>query len=151
MPSGCDHQHCGSEHSHDDSEEKGVQYSLFTKINLSAVECLNEATDGSGKLVFKVASSYRFSNFLNLINFDCFQPWDKRLDKSEFLQSDVDDELLLKVPFTGVIRLKSLILIGGPGGSHPKSLSLYKDRPAVNICLMSSSSQSIQLILVIFR
>ncbi len=50
----CNHHNCGSEHNHDDSEEKGVEYSLYTKINLSGVECLNESKDGSGKLVFKV-------------------------------------------------------------------------------------------------
>lgn len=44
---------CGdSSHEHDDPE-KGVQYSLYTKINLNDLECLNETVEGSGKTVFK--------------------------------------------------------------------------------------------------
>ena len=34
-------------------EELGVQYSLYQKIDLENVSCLNEEIDGSGKTVFK--------------------------------------------------------------------------------------------------
>lgn len=44
---------CGdSSHEHEDPE-KGVEYSLYTKINLNDMECLNETVEGSGKTVFK--------------------------------------------------------------------------------------------------
>ena len=57
------HSHgCGHEHDHTpvSDAERGNQFSLHLKINTDLVECLNEATDGSGKHVFKA--------------------WDKRLD-----------------------------------------------------------------------
>lgn len=34
-------------------KEMGIQYSLYTKIDMENMECLNEATEGSGKFVFK--------------------------------------------------------------------------------------------------
>ena len=34
-------------------EELGIQYSLYQKIDLENVSCLNEEIDGSGKTVFK--------------------------------------------------------------------------------------------------
>ncbi len=64
--SGHGHSHgggaCGDEHDHDDISDaaRGNLFSLYIKIDLDRVTCLNEAVDGSGKEVFK--------------------PWDKRLD-----------------------------------------------------------------------
>lgn len=43
--------------------ETGLQYSLYSKIDLDNVQCLNEVKDGSGKLVFK--------------------PWEQRLDREK--------------------------------------------------------------------
>lgn len=44
---------CGDpNHQHEDPE-RGIQYSLYTKINTNNLECLNESNEGSGKLVFK--------------------------------------------------------------------------------------------------
>ena len=45
---GCDHGQAGKT-----GEELGVQYSLYQKIDLENVSCLNEEVEGSGKLVFK--------------------------------------------------------------------------------------------------
>lgn len=44
---------CGDASHHHESEETGVQYSLYTKINKDNLECLNESRDGSGITVFK--------------------------------------------------------------------------------------------------
>ena len=65
------HSHdCGGGHSHNGIEdvpdsERIAQYSLYSKIDLERVQCLNEVVDGSGKTVFK--------------------PWDQRLQKVEVL------------------------------------------------------------------
>lgn len=50
---GHSHGGCDGDHNHDDTPEMGVQYSLFTKIDIENLECLNEATENSGKDVFK--------------------------------------------------------------------------------------------------
>ena len=61
---GCGHEH----HEHDMSEaEKGIQFSLYLKVDTDNVECLNEVVDGSGK--------------------DVFKPWDKRQDTEKVLFS----------------------------------------------------------------
>lgn len=39
-------------HQHEDPE-RGFQYSLYTKINVNDLQCLNESVEGSGKTVFK--------------------------------------------------------------------------------------------------
>lgn len=37
----------------DHALEMGIQYSLFEKIDMPNLECLNEETEGSGRLIFK--------------------------------------------------------------------------------------------------
>lgn len=48
----CDH-NCNGHNSLNSSDDLGILYSLYSKIDLSKVECLNETTEGSGKTVFK--------------------------------------------------------------------------------------------------
>lgn len=64
MPHSHDHGNgCSHEASHtDDAFEMGIQYSLFSKIDMENLECLNEESDGSGKSVFK--------SFEQRLNFD---------------------------------------------------------------------------------
>jgi hypothetical protein len=48
------HRHgCDGDHNHDETPEMGLQYSLYSKIDLRNLECLNEKREGSGKEVFK--------------------------------------------------------------------------------------------------
>ncbi|XP_060081574.1 PITH domain-containing protein 1-like [Ylistrum balloti] len=110
--SGHGHSHgCGGsdDHDHITEAEKAAAYSLFLKIDTERVECLNEAVDGSGK--------------------DVFKPWDKRLDKEKFVESDADEELLFNIPFTGSVKLKGIIVIGGEEDTHPNLMRIYKNRP----------------------
>ena len=63
---GHNHGHsCGHEHHQHSSggSDLGALYSLYTKIDIDKVECLNEEREESGKCVFK--------------------PWDKRLETHE--------------------------------------------------------------------
>jgi hypothetical protein len=82
---------------------------LYLKVDTERVQCLNEVVDGSAKTVFK--------------------PWHERLDKEKYVESDVDDELLFIIPFTGTVKLKGVIVIGGESDSHPSSMKLFKNRP----------------------
>ncbi|KAG7311545.1 hypothetical protein JYU34_002592 [Plutella xylostella] len=106
------HGHCHDEHDHDhdhSSEETGFQYNLYEKIDKENLQCLNETVDGSGKTVFK--------------------PWDKRLDRENFVESDADEELLFNIPFTGNVKLKGIRIASDNTDSHPAVLRLYKNRP----------------------
>lgn len=57
MPHSHDHGHdhdCAGESSESDYlKEIGIQYSLFKKIDMENLECLNESEEGSGKTIFK--------------------------------------------------------------------------------------------------
>ncbi|KRX71431.1 putative cyclin-like protein [Trichinella sp. T6] len=79
---------------------------------LESLTCLNERVDGSAKTVFK--------------------PWSERLNKKNYVESDVDEELLFKIPFTGNVKLKSIVVIGGDGGQRPNRIRLYKNRPSMD-------------------
>jgi len=68
------------------SDSAGLNYSLYQKVDLAKLECLNEAEEGSGKSVLK--------------------PWEDRKDRSKFVTSDADAELLFNIPFTGNVKLK---------------------------------------------
>lgn len=101
---GCDHGQAGLS-----GEEFGVQYSLYQKIDLENMTCLNEEVENSGKSVFK--------------------PWEERKNSDKTVSSDADEELLFNIPFTGNVKLKGIIIMGSPDGSHPSKVKLYKNRP----------------------
>lgn len=111
MPHSHDH---GGECSHeavdiDNPNEMGIQYSLFSKINMDNLECLNEVAEGSGRSVFR--------------------SYENRLDFTQYVESDADEELLFNIPFTGNIKLKGIIVIGADDDSHPSKVRIFKNRP----------------------
>ncbi len=74
------------------------------------VACLNEATAGSAKHVFRA--------------------WAERLqDPATPLDSNEDDaELLITIPFNGAVKVKAISIIGGNDGSSPARLKAYTNR-----------------------
>jgi len=109
MPEG--HDHCGGGCEHDDSPELGIQYSLHQKIDVDRVQCLNELEEDSGKYVFK--------------------PWEDRLNNDKVVESDADEELLFNIPFTGSVKLKGIIVVGGDSDSHPSRMRLFSNQPGM--------------------
>ncbi|XP_076179265.1 PITH domain-containing protein CG6153 isoform X2 [Ptiloglossa arizonensis] len=101
---------CGGTHN---EGELGIQYNLYKKIDIQNVVCLGECQDGSGPSVFK--------------------PWENRLDRNKYVESDVCNELLFHIPFTGNVKLKGLIVIGGEDDFHPNKVKLYKNRPFMTL------------------
>lgn len=47
----------------------------------------------------------------------------------QITESDCDEELLFSIPFTGNVKLKGIIVVGGEGDTHPSALRMYKNRP----------------------
>jgi len=112
--SGCCHEAHDQDHhdhSHDDPE-RGVAYSLYKYIETGKVVCLNESAVNSGVKVFKA--------------------WVDRTDVTEYVESDADEQLLFFIPFAGNVTLKSLIVRGEEGESHPKTLKLFANRDDID-------------------
>ncbi|KAL3068350.1 hypothetical protein niasHT_030641 [Heterodera trifolii] len=91
-----------------EQHQEGMQYTMERFINKERIVVLNESIDGSGKKVFK--------------------RWEERMEKETFVESDVDEELLFSVPFTGNVKLSGLCFSGRMDGSFPARVRIFKDR-----------------------
>ncbi|RXW17834.1 hypothetical protein EST38_g8016 [Candolleomyces aberdarensis] len=101
----CDHHEgCGHDHL---GHDLGPEDNLFSQIDRANVVALNGVQDGA-----------------NVI-----KPWSERLDQTKFLESDADDQIILRIPFTGSIRLRSLLIKAGPGDQTPSKIVLYANQP----------------------
>ncbi|KAI0918796.1 hypothetical protein AcW1_009482 [Taiwanofungus camphoratus] len=53
------------------------------------------------------------------------KPWDEREDTSKFVESGVDDQIVIHVPFTQNVRIKSVLLKLGRGEVTPRRMRIY--------------------------
>jgi len=111
------HEHytdCGHEHEHDHSHELtsdlGSKDNLFIHIDRDNVVALNTLKSGS-----------------NVI-----KPWHTRLDETQFIESDADDQMILRIPFTGSVRLRALLFKAGPGAQTPSQINLFANEPSLD-------------------
>ncbi|CAH9106324.1 unnamed protein product [Cuscuta epithymum] len=112
----CLHDHdCGD---HDCSSS----WSLYKHIDLSKVTALNEALRGSVKSVFK--------------------PWEQRLNSFEgYLESNEGDpELIVFIPFTSDVKIKSIAIVGGVDGTSPSKMRVFVNREGIDF----ADAQTIQ-------
>jgi hypothetical protein len=109
----CQHEHTGGDdhhhHHHDhqhthDEEDSLVKDLLYSQIDIDHVIGLNESQPGASATVIK--------------------PWHERYDLSKYVQSDVDEQLIIHIPFTGMIKLKSILLYTLPDDSAPSKLKV---------------------------
>ncbi|XP_057550972.1 PITH domain-containing protein At3g04780 [Amaranthus tricolor] len=82
------------------------QVDLLEHIDWSEVECLNQKS--SNTIANALKQGYREDDGLNL-------------------ESDADEQLLIYIPFTQVIKLHSIV-IKGPEEEGPKTVKLYSNR-----------------------
>ncbi|KAI0754402.1 galactose-binding domain-like protein [Daedaleopsis nitida] len=81
------------------------------------------------------------------------KPWDERDDTSRFAESGVDDQIIIHVPFTQNVRLRSVLLKLGRGELTPRRLRIFANRtnivdfseaeditPQLNISLMEGET-----------
>jgi len=90
------------DHNHDDSRA-GPRDNLYQYIDRPNVVALNTSGD-----ISKV-----------------IKPWHRRLVENEFIRSDVDDQLILHIPFTGSVKLRALLLRTGPTDRTPTKVALF--------------------------
>lgn len=63
-----------------------------------------------------------------------FRPWEERADTSVLAESeDSDDpEIIIHVPLTSDVKLKSIAIIGGSGGSAPSQMRVWINRDDID-------------------
>ncbi|XP_059274943.1 uncharacterized protein LOC132635877 [Lycium barbarum] len=112
-------------HDHDCADHNcSSDWSLFKHIDLPKVSALNEAVTGSVKSVFK--------------------PWEQRLNTSEgHLESNEGDpELIVFIPFTADVKIKSIAIVGGADGTSPAKMRAFVNRDGIDF----SDAQSMQAV-----
>ena len=69
-----------------------------------------------------------------------FRPYDDRMafknDSTIATQSDYGPNMVVVIPFKGEVRIKSINIIGGPDGSAPLKLKLYKNENSVDFSII---------------
>ncbi|KIM40451.1 hypothetical protein M413DRAFT_445908 [Hebeloma cylindrosporum] len=106
----CGHDANDHDHDHDSLDALGFQDNLFAHIDRQNVVALN--ANGNPQ--------------------DLIKPWNNRLDESQYLESDADDQLIIRVPFTGTVRLTALLLKAGPAGHTPSNILLFPNEPTLD-------------------
>ncbi|KAF9276498.1 PITH domain-containing protein 1 [Mortierella alpina] len=100
------HGHDDHDHDHDESPDTDlVHESLYQKIDHDNVQCLNESEPYAGRSVIK--------------------PWHEKMDDAKFVESDADEQLIFKIPFTGLVKLKSISLRTDPGETAPRKMKAF--------------------------
>ncbi|KAF9243562.1 galactose-binding domain-like protein [Melanogaster broomeanus] len=112
MPHNHHNESCGHEsHDHDhDLGDVGPNDNLFPYIDRHNVIALNAT--GSGSSVIK--------------------PWHERTSEEAYLESDADEQLIIRVPFTGSVRLRSLLMKAGPSDETPERIALFANEPSLD-------------------
>ncbi|KAF9223595.1 DUF1000-domain-containing protein [Gyrodon lividus] len=99
---GCDHDH--------DQGDVGPNDNLFPYIDRPNVIALNATEPGSSVI----------------------KPWHERTSTEVYLESDADEQLIIRVPFTGSVRLRSLLLKAGPGELTPEKIALFANESSLD-------------------
>ncbi|KAK0449983.1 PITH domain-containing protein [Armillaria borealis] len=103
------HDHDHGDHEHDTSDA-GPNDNLFMHIDRANVVALNATGDGP----------------------EVIKPWHERTSEEKSLESDADDQLILRIPFTGSVKLRSLLLKTGPADQTPAKVAVFANEDAMD-------------------
>ncbi|CAI5494121.1 unnamed protein product [Closterium sp. Naga37s-1] len=97
----------------------GAGFSLYKNVDLPKVRALNEAVEGSAEGVFR--------------------SWEDRMTfPSQPMDSNEDDpELILFIPFTTDVKIKSIAIIGGADGTSPAKMRAFINREDVDFSVVN--------------
>lgn len=103
-----DHSGHGHDHDHDHTDDltPALQNLLYDQIDFPKITTLNEEDSNAGRAI-------------------CQKTWAERLEPEPELKSSADEQLLMIVPFTGQVRLHSILLRSSSSPSAPKTLKLF--------------------------
>ncbi|GAA5907810.1 hypothetical protein JCM5296_005792 [Sporobolomyces johnsonii] len=101
-PPGCS---CGDEAAHQAALTLNF---LYQHIDTDKVVALNAEEGKQGKIVIR--------------------PWDQRNQEEEWLESDADEQLILQIPFTGSVKLRTILVKAGPAGFTPDKMQVFANQ-----------------------
>lgn len=101
---------CGQIHA---DRYDGPSNDLLPFIDSPGISALNESEAGACRRIFK--------------------PYDKRLERDTWLDSDDEDpQLIIHIPFTSPVKIQSITVIGGPDGTAPRDLRAFINYEALD-------------------
>lgn len=105
------HHHDGDDHGHDHSDEitPAIQTLIYKQIDFDKVRTLNESEPNAGAQVVQ-------------------KTWAQRMEAEPELVSDADEQLLMFIPFTGSLKLHSLLIRTCSDSSAPKTLKIFSNK-----------------------
>ncbi|KAL8854693.1 MAG: hypothetical protein Q9221_000475 [Calogaya cf. arnoldii] len=112
------HSHGDHDHDHHDDVEPALQSLIWKQIDFESIRTLNESEPDHGAKVVE-------------------KTWTQRLNPEPLLESDADEQLLMFVPFTGVLKLHSVLIRSSEDSSAPKTLKLFLNRDDVDFSTAS--------------
>ncbi|THH07744.1 hypothetical protein EW146_g9222 [Bondarzewia mesenterica] len=100
-----DHGQCSdASHDHEHSDlDSGPKDNLYPLIDRANVTVLN----GLG------------------LGLEVIKPWHERYDEQVYLESLSDDQMILRIPFTNSVKLRSILLKTGPTDQTPAAVHLF--------------------------
>lgn len=115
------HSHGDDPHDHTDDITPALQNLLYEQVDFSALITLNEDDSNSGRAI-------------------CQKTWAQRLDPTPELKSSADEQLLMTVPFTGQVRLHSVLIRASDSAQCPKTLKLFINEDSMEFDTASEKS-----------
>ena len=108
----CSGSACTQDHDHTKPED-AYGDSLFQYIDTTKVRVLNASDDNDRNIPFR--------------------PYHLRHERDACLSSNDDDcELVLFIPFTESVVIKSMCISGGQEGTHPRDMNLFVNREDID-------------------
>ncbi|CAG8978193.1 hypothetical protein HYALB_00011428, partial [Hymenoscyphus albidus] len=110
------HSHGGDEHNHDHTDDltPALQYSLYQHIDFDQVTTYNEREAGSGRGVVR-------------------KTWGERMSEVPVVVSEAGRRVLVRVVFTGQVRLHSILIRTSTSPSAPRTLKLFTNRADLDL------------------
>jgi len=123
------HGHCHDEghghghgHDHDHETSEGQADNLYAQIDLDNTIALN----------LDEGTPIR----------NAIKPWHLRTDETKWIDSDADDQIIIRVSFTGSVKLRSVLLKCGPEDHTPDRMLLYATEESLDFSDISDRQAS---------
>lgn len=114
------HAHGTGSHIHGE-DEGGEGWALYQQVDTARLICLNEKRQDSLK--------------------DVLRPWDQRFDTSlPTLDSDVDPQLLICIPFVSPVKIKSICIVGAGDAEGPARMSAFLNHEVMDFASVETTT-----------